>query len=441
MTQKSEWNVVFFALRNALEHNPATVYRTVFVGETLDLVARRPGWACRSVDVDVDDVSLTKMISVLSGQPDVVILWADVHHSRLARQVAEMARKVAPASCIFVFGRATSFIPQYFERYPFDVVHVAGDREATIASLLAHVEDPHVEISGASVRQARDGSYRRTAPRRLPPGEWPFPALASMPMAEYGRFSESHHAPGYSRRIAVTAAKGCAWNCAYCSATHDEGHADRRRDIGVLFDWFSRAGIESYDSLVHLYAPDLFAQEDWIRDFAREYRARRAAFGWRGVTTTRTLQSREVVEAAGAGGCRELAVGIEHASRRRETSVKSSIDEIETAARLTLDSGIVLKGLVMLGYPGQTEDDVLFVEEIADACGLALRFTGYTPLHRLRQADVATLDAIILESYDRRTFRDENSVLSPSFFYHRIVENGGYHLPAPKEQPVEALRV
>jgi len=439
MIGKSHRKVILFALRNALEHNPAVVYRTVFVGETAALIESFPGWVCESIDVDIDNVSLTKVISALRSEPTAVFLWADVHHARLARQIGELAKKVARETRTFVFGRATSFIPQYFERYPFDVVHVSGDREATIASLIEHIEDPGAAICGAATRDEAADVYRRSSPRRLPPESWPLPVLGKMPIDEYGRFAELHHAPGYSRRIAVTVAKGCAWDCAYCSATHEEGGSDRRRPIDTLFDWFARSRIESYNSLVHLYAPDLFADTAWIRGFAREYRARHAGFAWRGVTTTRTLQDAATVRAAGAAGCRELAVGIEHASRRSGTSVKSSIGEIETAARLTQEADIALKGLVMLGYPGQTEDDVLFVEEIADTCGIKLRYTGYTPLHRLRRLDARALDETIIESFDRRTFRDERSGLSPGFFYQRIVENGGYYLPASAPKAFASL--
>jgi len=429
MAGTSHRKVVLFALRNALEHNPATVYRTIFVGETAAVIEAFPGWECETVDIDIDDVSLTKVIALLGCEPAAVFLWADVHHARLARQIGELAKKVSPASRIFAFGRATSFIPQYFERHPFDVVHISGDREATIASLIANLEDPATPISGAAIRDGASDSYRRSAPLRLAPAAWPLPALGRMPIEEYGRFADTHHAPGYARRIAVTAAKGCAWDCAYCSATHEEGGRDRRRGVDVLFDWFARSRIEGYNCLVHLYAPDLFVDQEWIRRFAQEYLARASAFSWRGVTTTRTLQDPATVQEAGAAGCREVAVGIEHASRRSGNSVKSSIREIEVASRLTREAGIALKGLVMLGYPGQTEDDVLFAEEIADACGIRLRYTGYTPLHRLRKLDVHTLDSIVIESFDRRTFRDERSTLSPAFFYQRIVANGGYHHP------------
>jgi hypothetical protein len=418
-----------FALRNAVEHNPAVVYKAVFLGETIDLIQRRPGWRCRAVDFDVDDVSLTAIAAQLLEKPDAVLIWAEVHHARLAIQIGELVRAISPATRILVYGRGPTFIPQLYGASPFHVAHAYGDREATIASFLAHVEDTTLPVVGGLVALP-EGGIVRTPGKWLDQAEWPWPALDQLPLDRYGAFTERVHGQAYTKRLSITVSKGCGLGCAYCGATEQEGRLDRRRNVGALFDWFERSNIANQDSLVHLYASDLFADDTWITAFCEEHRRRDAGIRWRGVTTTRTLQSEEVVRMSAQCGCRELAIGIEHVSAERLTSVKSTLAEIDRAAALCERHGIALKGLVMIGYPGQTEKDIEFLEQLANGWGIAMRYTGYTPLHQLRRRSREELLAMNLEKFDRRTYFDATATsISPSFFFDLLTRNGGYFKP------------
>lgn len=429
MLRDTPRQAILVALRNTLEHNPAVVYKSIFIGETIDLVESISDWNCTPIDIDIGEVSLTSLIRTLSSRPQAILIWSEVHQARLAKHIASVAKKVSPESRILVFGRATTFIPQYFERAPFDVVHLSGDREATIKSFIDSFDAASNEIVGAAIRNT-DGTYRRTKPRTLDSTEWPFPALGKMEVEKYKQFTERTHGADYTKRLSITVSKGCEWNCAYCGASREEGQVDRRREIEPLFDWFEREDVAGLGCMIHLYASDLFFDAAWIRRFTSSYRERKPGFRWRGVTTTRTLQDAATVAAAGENGCEELAIGIEHVRKQSQTSVKSTLQEIRTASRNARASGILLKGLVMLGYPGQKDGDVRYLEEIAEEEQMVVRYTGYTPLHKLRRLSAGQLDSISLEEYDRRTYFDSSECgLSAEFFYDRIVTNGGYFIP------------
>lgn len=425
MTSGGARSALVFALRNRLEHNPAVVYKTVFLGETVSLIEALPDWTCTPIDLDTQDESLTSLIGRFSEKPDAVLIWCETHQALLARQIATMLKNVSPQTRTFVFGRATAFMPQFFERYPFDAVHVSGDREAAIRGFLAG----DLASPGISSWSNTHGGYRRKPGQRLPAAAWPFPSLKKLPLEAYAAFTERTHGPLYSKRISITVSKGCGLACAYCGATTEEGAHDRRRSADSVVEWVMQQP-EQEEWLLHLFSPDLFFDHAWIQNWCDSYRSRRARFGWRGVTTTRALQDRDLVVRAGANGCRELAIGIEHVRKRSGTSVKSTLDELKNACKYTTEAGIFLKGLVMLGYPGQREEDILFLEELAQDYRLTLRYTGYTPLHRLKSKTAAELDALPLDIYDRRTYFDpQTCYLSPRFFYERIVRDGGYFIP------------
>jgi radical SAM superfamily enzyme YgiQ (UPF0313 family) len=432
-------SALLFALRNAVEHNPAIVYKAVFLGETIDLIQRVPGWRCNTIDFDIDDISLTTIAAKLLEKPDAVLIWAEVHHAQLAIQIGQLVRVISPATRILVYGRGPTFIPQLYGAAPFHVAHAYGDREATIASFLAHVEDASLPVVGG-LAASPEGVIVRAPGQWLSADAWPWPALDRLPLNQYDAFTERVHGHDYSKRVSVTVSKGCGLGCAYCGATEQEGRLDRRRDIGALFDWFERSDLANRNSLIHLYASDLFADASWVTAFCEEHNRRGAAIRWRGVTTTRTLQNEEIVRMSAQSGCRELAIGIEHVSAERMTSVKSTVAEIDRAAALSARHGITLKGLVMIGYPGQTEQDIELLETLANGWGIVLRYTGYTPLHNLRKRSREELLAMNLEKFDRRTYYDAAATaISPDFFFERITRNGGYFKPAGSAADLSAF--
>jgi MoaA/NifB/PqqE/SkfB family radical SAM enzyme len=139
------------------------------------------------------------------------------------------------------------------------------------------------------------------------------------------------------------------------------------------------------------------------------------------VTRTNTL-TEDVVRLASEAGLRKLSIGIEHISAQKKRPIKSSLDELEEAAKLCNKYGITLVGLLMLGYPNQTVEDVKYILSILKEFKIhSYRFTGYTPLHKLRNMTVEQLDKVFIEDYDRRTFYAEDMRITPNQFYDILI--------------------
>jgi hypothetical protein len=416
---------VVVAVNNALEHHVTLVYRTIFLGETLGVIERLGNWTATGLDTLIDRLSLTDLIEVFATEPDCLLLCADVHHSPTARYVAETAASISPATKIFVFGRATTFIPQYFARSPVSAVHESGDREVAVREYLQFLDGAIEAPSG--VRIVATGVKRPG--RWSTPDEWAFPKLDALPVEGYRQYVRDVYGDHYSPRISATIGKGCRWACAYCGATTEEGLTDRRRDPGEVVRWAEGVAYLRDGFSFHLYHPNLFADRDWVRRFSKEYEAGSCAFSWRGVTTTVTLQDPDLVGLAGSAGCTELAMGVETIDAARCRSAKSSVNAIRNAARNCADAGIRLKALVMLGYPGQTDSDLAFTKEFLTEQGMSVRFTGYTPLQRLTKMTAEELDGLSLERFDRRTYFDADATISRQQFFGTLVRNGGYEFP------------
>lgn len=416
---------VVIIANNALEHHVTLVYRTVFLGETLALIERNPRWSAQGFDTLIDNLTLTDLIEVFASQPDCVFLCGDVHHARTIRFLAETARAAAPQTSIFVYGRATTFVPQFFDRQPISAVHESGDREVAIVEYLRYLDGEWPTPAGV-----RLVDRARLAPGRLSrQAEWAFPKLEALPVEGYRSYVKAAYGDHYSPRISATVGKGCSWGCNYCGATTEEGALDRRRDPQEVIEW---AHLNSYlrnGFSFHLYHPNLFADRGWIRRFCDGYHNNGSQFHWRGVTTTVTLLDEGLVLAAGASGCNELAIGVETISENDHRSAKSTLKHLERAANNCRKAGISLKALVMVGYPGQTDDDLAYTNGFLTGNGMSIRFTGYTPLQRLRQMTIPELDALALERFDRRTYFDDEASVTRARFFSALIKNGGYEFP------------
>jgi hypothetical protein len=178
-----------------------------------------------------------------------------------------------------------------------------------------------------------------------------------------------------------------------------------------------------------MYHPNLFADSGWMSRFCDEYLAQESRFSWRGVTTTVSLRDTQLVRRAGAAGCRELAIGVETINVQDHQTAKSSLRGLDTAAQNCAEAGIKLKALVMAGYPGQTSRSFNDTVSYLTTHGMSVRFTGYTPLHKLRSLSAQELDGILIERFDRRTYYDPESSLDRETLYGALTSNGGYAFP------------
>jgi Radical SAM superfamily len=416
---------IVIILNNALEHHVTLVYRTVFLGEALSVIDRLDGWRSEGYDTLIDQLSLTDLLAIFATKPECVLLCADVHHSPTARFLAETAKAVSPNSEVFIFGRATSFIPQYFDRSPISAIHESGDREVAIAEYLLYLDGLLEEPAG--VRLVATG--RRKPGRWAAEKEWAFPKLSVLPVEGYKEYVRETYGDHYTPRISATVGKGCSWGCNYCGATTEEGARDRRRIPGAVVEWANTVDYLKDAFSLHLYHPNLFANRQWISKFCQEYSAHSSRFSWRGVTTTVTLRDPGLVELAGSSGCRELAVGVETLFWEKDKSPKSTIRVLEEAAANCGKAQINLKALVMVGYPGQNKNDLEFTKSFLIDLGMVIRFTGYTPLQKLSAMTQEQLDGISLERFDRRTYYDPEAGISRDAFFETLIKNGGYEFP------------
>ena len=409
------------SVNDFFEHNFTLYNKSIFIGEIVSVIEQNNKWEVSVYDVIIQKLSYSNIISAFLKKPDVIFFYSEVNQSRLIHRLAKIAKNINDHSKIFVYGLATKFIPNYFYRQPFDAVHVSGDRELSIAKYLEYLDGTisQDKLCGIVLIGNKNQITISKKGGWLNENLWPVPNIQKLPLDDYIHFQK-----GRKLELAITATKGCKYQCNFCGCSDEEGTVDRTRDPKIIVNWAKKT-FKNVDCLIHLYSPNILYNLEWIEKFFDAYSFYNANFEWQGVTRADTINEK-TLSIISKSGCKKLAVGIEHINSKKLKPLKSSLEQLKKATSLCIKYNIKFFGLIMLGYPGQNIDDIKFILSLLRQLNISnYRFTGYTPLHRLKSLSQSELDRIFIENYDRRTFYigDETSI-NPYDFYNILVTNG-----------------
>ncbi|WP_347995769.1 radical SAM protein [uncultured Eubacterium sp.] len=405
-------------VNETLETNIALVYKTVFIGETAS-VLKKLGVEVEVCDATIEGYNLNEIIKKFCTHPDLVIFVTDVQQARITKRVAEVCKLCFIKSKIMVIGRATSFIPQYFMREPFDSVHINGDREAAIISYVKYLrgEINKEEIANIFLLENNE-KFISSQVKWLDSQDWNTPELSLLPIESYQKLNQKQH-PDRKLVVGVTSMKGCTYGCKYCGASLEEGNIVRYGKVNKILEWGQTI---PFDAIVQLWSPNIMNSIEWLQKFIDAYEIKECNFSWRGVARMESIDE-EKVQYIYQHNCNEIAVGVEMIRKKTHNSLKGSELQLLHVIELLKKYNINLKCLLMLGYPGYEIEDVIYTIKFLKKYSVNYRITGYTPLHNLTHMSIEELESIMIENYDRRLYYN-NCNIDSGLFYQILSSNG-----------------
>lgn len=315
---------------------------------------------------------------VRSFHPAIVGFTATTSGFLDACRIADAVKAEAPDVRI-VFGgvHVSALRERMLAEYPVIDALVAGEGEQALAELAAGT--PLADIQGILYRE--NGGTRATAPRAglCALDDLPFPAYSSLE-----GFPQEYEAPLYNYPKAPTAtiisSRGCPYQCTYCdrsvfgrsfrynSAPYLYEHMRfLRKDFGVRHVFF-------YDDLFTFH-------RGRIEELCGLLRERPL-----GMTFNCAVRVGHIDDALlrdlKTAGCWMVSLGIESGDRELLARHKSNIDpgEMKKGVRQVQASGIRVKGLFMMGLPGETEQTIRRTSDFIEELGLDdMNMTKFTP--------------------------------------------------------------
>jgi radical SAM superfamily enzyme YgiQ (UPF0313 family) len=288
--------------------------------------------------------------------------------------------------CLVLVGgpHATDQPTDVLEHSPVDCV-VIGEGERTFCELIDRRlrGEPLDDVHGIAVR--RNGSVVTTPPRALIDDldAVPLPDYSVIDLDEFTNRYQTFTAKIYQRHGNILTTRGCPYRCMYCHNILGKSFRARSpasvvSEIQYLYD---RHGLTDFQVIDDIFNLDLAR--------AKEICDRIVASGMRltlsfpnGVRGDR--MDEELLDKMAAAGTKFMSYAVETGSPRLQRLIHKNLNlaKVDAAIRYSASLGIVTRGFFMLGFPTETEDEVLQTIEFAKQsalCGATFFTVVYFP--------------------------------------------------------------
>jgi len=290
-----------------------------------------------------------------------------VGFSCLSQEADEMAKishivKELKPECLTVLGgpHASVFYDCVLEKNNIDIV-VIGEGERTFPELLKKL------LSGEPIEQVRGIAFKRKDRIILTPPQKPIEDLDSLPfpawdLIDFQDYSWMISTNAYCHSVpwaVIFTSRGCPYQCAYChnifgKRTRFRSPENVISEIELLVNKYGVKEIHIVDDVFNL---DILRAKK-ICDLIIERKIKiKIAFpnGLRG-----DIMDKELIGKLKQAGCYAIGYAVETASPRLQKLINKNLDfdKIRQVISWTADEKIITQGYFMLGFPGETREEM-----------------------------------------------------------------------------------
>ncbi len=311
------------------------------------------------VDVAIADLTFerdTRPVAqrLAAFRPDVVGVHTKTLTSDRALEVARLA--TAAGATAVAGGPDAATRPELYLGEGFDVV-VPGEGEPTLVELAqrAHAGSPLAGTPGTIVRRAGKSVRGPARPLLRDLDELPLPAWELVDMERY--LASWQRATG-ERRAAVLTSRGCPFDCSWCSKPTFGRSFRQQSPERVLAEL--RALKERYRIDYVRFCDDVFGiHRPWLERLLSGMID--GGLGLRFECLARVdLLKPELLGRMRDAGLSRVYVGVESGSQKMLDLMNrgTKLAQVERTAAALREAGVRQFWFLMLGYPGETEEDI-----------------------------------------------------------------------------------
>lgn len=235
---------------------------------------------------------------------------------------------------------------------------IVGEGEVTMLELIKNIESNQIDCSSIDGLIYKNGNNTVTTKERAlikDISELPLPNRNKINIHQYIDTWRKHHGFGM---ISISSMRGCPYTCKWCSRAVYGGTYRRRKPHQVA---------EEMLLLKNTYQPDMIWFVDdvftihhrWLKEFADAVKILNAFIPYEIISRADRLDE-EVIITLKASGCKRIWIGAESGSQKIIDAMDRRVSVIETQNMIQLAKkhGIEAGTFIMLGYPGETKEDI-----------------------------------------------------------------------------------
>jgi anaerobic magnesium-protoporphyrin IX monomethyl ester cyclase len=321
------------------------------------------GFSPHIIDANLLNMPPDKISDLITRlHPDLVGLTATTATISKAFQYANAIRFAVPECFIFIGGPHATSLPveTLSECRQLDAV-VIGEGEETVVDLVRSFSsvDPHWLDTVRGIAYKRKDSDRDriivTSPRPLIEDldTIPFPARHLVPFDEY-KLLNRNAAIGF-----MITSRGCTFACNYCSSSHLMGRKFRARSPKNVVDEMEELAVTYHVDTIEFLDDNFLLDRSRALSIAQEIRSRELDIPF--VASSRvTGVDHHVLSELKQAGLSTIYYGVESGSARtlQLMNKRITLSEAEQAVRIAKDCDIRVLTSFILGYPGETLEDM-----------------------------------------------------------------------------------
>ena len=175
-------------------------------------------------------------------------------------------------------------------------------------------------------------------------------------MEKYLSTWKNHHG---KRTLNISTQRGCPYTCKWCSRAV-YGQSYRRRDpelVAAELKWIEN----NYDVDTVWFVDDVFTiSHKWLTEFRDALKNQNVTIKYECITRADRMNE-QVLEVLRDSGCYRVWIGAESGSQKIIDAMDRRVDvnQVREMIRKSKDYGIQSGTFIMVGYPGETESDII----------------------------------------------------------------------------------
>lgn len=185
--------------------------------------------------------------------------------------------------------------------------------------------------------------------------ELPMPARHKIDLQLYLDAWKEHHG---QNAVSVSTMRGCPYTCKWCSRAV-YGLSYRRRSAKHVADELQYIK-DTYNPDSLWFVDDVFTvSHKWLREFAAELESRNLQIPYECISRADRMNE-EVTDLLKKSGCFRVWIGAESGSQKIIDLMDRRVEvgQVREMIQLTQAKGMEAGTFIMLGYPGETEEDI-----------------------------------------------------------------------------------
>ena len=205
------------------------------------------------------------------------------------------------------------------------------------------------------------------------------------------------------------------------------GRQEKRRPVDQFIKYVED-NIDRFDVL-QMFAPNFTLDQEWTKEFCQKVIDKKLKLDWR-CTTRAQLITPELAEIMAKAGCKSIGIGVESLQDDIQKNIGKVLNthQILDTFRTLKKVGIIPKGYIMLGLPGQTREDVYETIRMITEAGGEVRPSSYSPYQNLnRQSTLKEIAAMNRYTYDINAVKGLSPIEFLKIVFERDLEDHQHH--------------